>query len=216
MKHLLTTSLLAVALVSSHPTPSDAKDSSHRQKKVEHTRYRGENAALFLVRDGTATCADGRIADIQTSVSIEAFADGTQGSLGNTDTQAVVIFFSEFDGCVGGSRQAILFDPPAEYTQQQVQSASISGNFELIDDFTGDPIGNLAIDVELTGIGPTVHSNSHSVSQSGDFLFESSSVGMSREATASGSVRIEGTELIDAGPFATLSVDHSGEITVTH
>lgn len=72
------------------------------------------------------------------------------------------------------------------------------------------------IDVELDGIGPTNHINTHTRTESGDFTFRSHVNGASREATASGTVNLDGTELIDSAPSGSLSDLHSGETTVTH
>ena len=105
---------------------------------------------------------------------------------------------------------------PAEYTQNGVRSASFADSFDLVDEFSGELIGTLAFDVQLTGIGETEHDNRHSTTGSGDFVFHSHFQGKFREATASGTVNLDGVELIDAGPFATLSDLQSGSVTVTH
>jgi hypothetical protein len=94
-------------------------------------------------------------------------------------------------------------------------SASITGDFALIDDFTGESIGTLSVDLDLTGTGDTTRTNSHSVTQSGDFLFNSRFAGTFRQATISGSVSLNGDSISTAG-FAQLSDTRSGDITVTH
>jgi hypothetical protein len=127
-----------------------------------------------------------------------------------------MLFFSQFSSCTGTSREFVAFDEPTEYRQQRVQSASFAHGFDMVDVHTDEPIGNLTLDVELRGIGPTDHINTHTSSESGDFTFHSHVNGASRQATASGTVSLDGLELIDSAPSGSLSDIHSGETTVTH
>src|SRR6187455_635788 len=88
--------LLAGGLVSSHSASSDAA--------VEHMNYRGEIAQLALFQQTAITCEDGASGLLDTSVAIELFSDGLDSSLGNTETSALMLFFSEFSSCTGTSR----------------------------------------------------------------------------------------------------------------
>jgi hypothetical protein len=86
----------------------------------------------------------------------------------------------------------------------------------MVDVYTAEPIGTLTVDVELSGIGPTDHINTHTTSQSGGFTFRSHVNGASRQATASGTVQLDGRELIHSAPSGSLSDIHSKDTTVTH
>ena len=209
MKHkFVSIAVLAGGLVSSHAASSGAA--------VERMQYRGEIAQLALFQQTAITCEDGASGLLDTSVAIELFSDGVQSSLGNTEARALMLFFSEFSSCTGASRDFLALEEPAEYTQNRVHSASFADAFELTDVFTGEPMGTLILDVQLTGIGKSDHINTHSTSTSGDFAFRSHVSGVAREATASGTVNLDGRELIDSGQFAALSDIHSGDTTVTH
>jgi hypothetical protein len=209
MKHrLVVVGLLAGGLASSHSAISGAA--------VERTRFRGEIAELALFQQTEITCGDGSGGLLDRSLTIQLFADGVRSTLGDSDTRALLLFFSEFSSCTGTSRDFIAFEEPEEYSQNRVHSASFAHSFELVDVFSGDPMGTLTFDVELTGVGETGHIHTHSTSRSGDFLFHSVVNGVFREAAASGSVDLDGTELIDSGQFASLSDIRSGDMTVTH
>ena len=209
MKHkFVSIALLAGGLISTQSASSGAA--------VERMQYRGEIAQLALFQQTEITCEDGASGLLDTSVAIELFSDGVRSSLGNTETRALMLFFSEFSSCTGASRDFLALEEPAEYTQNRVQSASFADSFELTDVFTGEPMGTLILDVQLTGIGKADHINTHSTSTSGDFEFRSHVSGVAREATASGTVNLDGRELIDSGQFAALSDIHSGDTTVTH
>jgi hypothetical protein len=183
---------------------------------VERIEFRGAIAELNLFQQAEISCEDGTTGLLDTSISIELSLDGVRSSLGNSDERSLLLFFSQVSTCTGATRDVVVFDQPAEYTQNGVRSASFADSFELVDEFSGDLIGTLAFDVQLTGIGETEHDNQHSSSRSGDFVFHSHSHGMFRAATATGTVNLDGLELIDSGQFATLSDLQSGSVTVTH
>jgi hypothetical protein len=207
-RNLVAMGLLAGSLVSSHPAVGKAT--------VERVQSRGEIAWLALFDQTEIVCEDGSVGLLDTAVAMELFSDGVSSSLGDTDTEAIMLFFSEFSSCTATSREFLAFEEPEEYTQQRVQSGSFAHGFDMVDVFTAEPIGTLTVDVELTGIGPTDRINEHTSSQSGGFTFRSRVNGVSRQATASGTVHLDGTELIDAAPSASLSDIHSSDMTVTH
>lgn len=183
---------------------------------VERIDFRGAIAELNLFQQSDISCEDGTSGLLNTSISIELAQNGVRGTLGNSDESSVLLFFSQVSTCTGQTRDVVAFAEPAEYTQNGVHSASFADSFDLVDEFTGDLIGTLAFDVELTGFGETEHDNQHSSFRSGDFMFHSHSQGKFRAASASGTVNLDGLELIDAGQFATLSDLKSGNMTVTH
>jgi len=183
---------------------------------VERLEFRGAIAELNLFEQAAITCEDGTSGLLDTAISIEQALEGVHGSLANSDGRSVMLFFSQFSTCTGLGRDVVAVDEPAEYTQNGVHSASFAHSFDLVDQFSGELIGTLAFDVQLTGIGQTEHDNQHSTTTSGDFVFRSHSHGKFRAATATGTVNLDGIELIDSGQFATLSDLQSGSVTVTH
>jgi hypothetical protein len=206
-KHLVAISLFAVAFVSSHSAPSQAA--------VDRTQFRGTSADVSLSQETPLDCGDGLSGAIDTSIFIEGFSSGVRSTFGNSDSQTAIVFFSEFNSCTGEFRDAEAFETPADYNQSRVNSASLSGSFDLVD-FNGEAIGTLVVDLDWTGVGDTSRFNSHSTSKSGDFLFQSRSSGTFRSATVSGSVTLDGAELLGLASFADLSDNRSGDITVTH
>ena len=209
MKHkFVMMGMLAGGLVSSHSATSEAA--------VERMQYRGEIAQLALFQQTAITCEDGSGGLLDTSVAIELFSNGVRSSMGNLEGPALMLFFSEFSSCTGISQDFLALDEPEQYTQNRVRSASFADSFELVDVFTGEPMGTLILDVQLTGIGETGHVNTHSTSTAGDFELRSHSSGVFREAAAAGTANLDGRELIDSGQFAALSDVHSGDTIVTH
>jgi len=210
LKHnLVAVGLLAGALVSSHAADSHAK-------VVKKVKYRGQTATLALFHETEISCEGGSSGLLDTSLTMELYEDGVDSGYGYSEEPAILLFFSQYSTCTGISRDFVAFDEPAQYTQQHVQSASFADSFEMIDEYTGEPIGTLTFDVLLTGIGQTNHSNTHTSWTSGDFTFETHFNGSSREATATGTVNLDGVELINSSQFATLSDLHTAVKTVTH
>jgi hypothetical protein len=205
---LVAVGLLAGGLVLTHASSGAAA--------VERLEFRGSIAELNLFQQATISCEDGASGLLDTAISIERALNGVHGSLGNADDRSLLLFFSQVSTCTGETRDVVVFAEPAEYAQNGVHSASFADSFDLIDEFSGDLIGTLAFDVQLTGFGETEHDNRHSLSRSGDFVFHAHSQGKFRAASASGTVSLDGLELIDSGQFATLSELQSGSITVTH
>jgi len=200
--------LLAGGLVSSHSASSDAA--------VEQMQYRGEMAQLALFQQNEITCENGASGLLDTSVAIELFFDGVRSSLGNTETGSLMLFFSEYSSCTGASQDFLALEEPTEYTQNGVQSAHFADSYELVDVYTEEPMGTLTLDVLLTGIGQTHHVNSHSEWSCGNFDYQSHSNGVFRQAAASGTVDLDGRELIDSGQFASLSDIRAGKASVTY
>jgi hypothetical protein len=124
--------------------------------------------------------------------------------------------FSQRTSCTGISREFVALEETAEYRQQRVNSASFAHSFDMVDVFTGDAIGTLTLDVELDGVGPTGYINTHTRSTSGDFTFHSHVNGAFRQAIASGTVDLDGIELIGSDQSCDLSDIHSGDTTITH
>lgn len=205
---LVAIGLLAGALVSSHSATSEAA--------VERVQFRGEIATLSLFKQSEVLCEDGEAGTLDTSVSLQLFADGVRSNRGNSDTKTIMVFFSQFNSCTAERLEFIGLEEPAEYRQQRVKSASFAHTFDMLDEFTGDPIGTLTLDLELTGVGPTGRINEHTRTESGGFTFHSHVNGAFREATASGTLTLDDLDLSDASHTGSLTDVHSGDITITH
>jgi hypothetical protein len=199
---------LAFATIICSAARSDAAD-------VTRTKFKDESAFASFSSSEEITCADGSTGFIDTSISINAFANVTQSTFGNSQGTSVFASFFEFDSCTGEFSSAFAFDADAEYDQTKVDSASIDATFELIDDSTLEPIGTLAVDIDLTGTGDTTRFNSRSTTQSGDFIFKFRSQGSFREATIAGSVSLDGEDLTGLSQSAQLSTTRSGDMTVS-
>jgi hypothetical protein len=209
MKHSwVAAGLLAAGFVLTRASSSSAA--------AEHLQMKGEIAELNLFQQDEISCDDGTSGLLDTALTIELSRDGVHGTRGNSSGSSVLLFFSQVSTCTGQTRDVVVVDEPAEYAQNGVHSASFADSFELVDEFTGELIGTLSFDVQLTGFGETEHDHRHSTTSSGDFVFHSHFNGKFRQASASGTVNLDGVELIDSGPFATLSELESGSVTVTH
>jgi hypothetical protein len=182
---------------------------------VERMQYRGEIAGLSLFDVAEITCEDGSAGGVHTSVWLQLFSEGARGTLGSSETRAVMLFFSQLNTCTATSREFHAFEEPEYYRQQRVQSADVAHSFDMVDVFTGEPIGTLTLDVELRGIGPTNHINTHTTERSGDRTFRSHVNGANRQATATGTVDLDGIELIGSDQSGNLTDLHSGDITIS-
>jgi hypothetical protein len=199
---------LAFASVASLAASSDAAD-------VTRTRFKDESASVSFFATEEITCEDGTTGFIDTSITINAFEQVVSSTFGNSEGSSVFASFFEFDSCTSEFVSAFAFDDSAEYDQSRVESASITATFDLVDDFTLEPIGTLSADIDLTGTGDTTRTNSRSTTQSGDFTFKFRSQGTFREATISGTISLDGEDLTGLSQSAQLSNTRSGDMTVS-
>jgi hypothetical protein len=190
-------------------------DSSSSEAATSRIQSKGETAQVSLFESTAITCDDGSTSFLDTSLFIQGAESGVRSSFGNSNTETILLFYSDFNGCTGEFNSAVVFEDAADFDQTRVNSASIAGDFELIN-FDGTPIGTLSVDLDLTGVGDITRSNSHSITQSGNFVFNSRFAGTFREATIAGTVSLDGDPISTAGGFAQLSDTRSGDITVSH
>jgi hypothetical protein len=206
--NLIAVSALASALVSSVVTPSWAA--------VSRTTFRGENVNASFFTQTAITCDDGSSGSLDTSFFVIGFSQVVRSTSGNTDGSTLFVSFSELNTCTQAFRSAFNTVNDPDYEQRRTDSASLAGAFDLIDDATGEPIGTLTMDLDLTGTGATTRSNSHSTVHSGDFLFVSRAAGTFRQANVSGTLSLDGVEFVGGFQFAQLAENRSGDLTVTH
>jgi hypothetical protein len=120
-----------------------------------------------------------------------------------------------FDGCTFAFGFGTGFITNPVFKQNNVTSATLTGTFTVFDDFTGALLATVNADVTWTGVGTVNRSHSTSTSNVGPFVFTSRQIGTSRSATVSGTLTVNGLDMVPFAQFAALADSKSGNVNVT-
>jgi hypothetical protein len=184
-----------------------------RAEVIEKARFKGNFAFAFFSQDTPITCEDGSAGTLNTTVSVSGneFVSRSR-QFPDTATNTLFINASRFDSCTGigvfGQAQV-----DNVFTQDGLQSATMVATVTLTD-FEGNPVGTVAVNLTLEGTGFTSRNSFHNRFQfegpEGPIVVITHGKGTSRNVTASGSVVLDGVELIGAFVSGNLSQNSSG------
>jgi hypothetical protein len=194
-------------LVTSWAVPSSAAI-------ISKTKFKSESVNASFFESTPITCDDGSLGSVDTSVFVGAFEQVVKSTLSIPSTSEAFASFFQFNTCTGTSVSAFQNVPNPDYEQTGTNSATLNVTFELVDSTTGTFLGFLDVGLVFTGVGTTTRQNSHSITQSGDFVFKFRSIGEFRNAAVSGAITFNGENLVDGVQFAQLSDVSSGDMTV--
>lgn len=171
------------------------------------TRYqvKGQNAnASFYQYDGCNS----------TDLYVFAADSVTKDAPGAPTSQKEAnIYYSNYNYCTGTGSYGYGSSQNATFTTKQLDSASLNGTF-TVTEFSGDTSGTsktLNVALTWTGTGDTYRGNSHSHFQGPGYSSNSRYVGAYRDAQVSGSVTLDGKNLIsNLTSYASLNSSTSG------
>jgi hypothetical protein len=168
-----------------------------------HTRSQGEGVSADFSSVDTSTCALG----IETAVHVTgsqgviALADvcGRGGdqvkSVTTEQSNVVAVLVIVYDRCLAAEVLSVTGTGEADelHVSQNFKTASLRAAFEGIDDF--DQPVSIAVDLVWTGVGQKEHTGDHvNTSNGGLGKFVYTSSGTIRDAVATGSVVVGGTD----------------------
>ncbi|BAZ49409.1 hypothetical protein NIES4103_20210 [Nostoc sp. NIES-4103] len=151
-----------------------------------------------------------------TYVDVSAFNNLTKSAPGApTSQEGAYLSYSTYNYCNGTYSYGYGFSDTADVTiSNSLQSASLTGTFTLYDYYLGT---SQTAEVNLTwaGTGNTYRSNSVSRYQGPGYLSNYRSRSTSRDATVTGSVTINGTNVISGlSSYASISSSNSGSLNI--
>lgn len=152
----------------------------------------------------------------QTGVSIFAADNVTRTSPGAPTAQKEAhLYYWNYNFCTGasssggGSSQNFTFT-----SSKQLDTAKLNGTFTVNDYNTGDT-KEIAVDLTWTGTGDISRGNSHSRYQGAGYSSNYRSVGSYRQADVSGSVTLNGTNLLNGlTGYGNLNSSNSGSLEI--
>ncbi|BAZ31851.1 hypothetical protein NIES4074_43240 [Cylindrospermum sp. NIES-4074] len=175
---------------------------------TEQYKFKGESAsASFSQYDGCNS----------TYVGVYAFDNVTKDAPGAPTSQTGAnLYYSSYDYCTGVGSYGYGYSENATFTSSNsLQSASLSGSFTLYD-YSSAVNKTAAVDLTWTGTGDLFRGNSHSTYQGPGYRSSYRSVGAYRDASVTGTVTVDGTNLIANVPsYGSLSSSNNGSLFIT-
>ncbi len=177
-------------------------------------QFKGQSAyASFSQYDGCNS----------TSVNVYAFDNVTRSAPGApTSQKEASLYYSNYNYCNGTGSYGYGSSPKATFTSDNsLKSATLNGTFTVNDYQSGNDNSSgttKTVDVALTwtGTGDTFRGNSHSHSQGPGYTSNYRSVGAYRDAQVSGSVTLDGTNLIsNLSSYGSLNSSNSGSVQIS-
>ncbi|WP_026736546.1 hypothetical protein [Fischerella sp. PCC 9605] len=153
----------------------------------------------------------------ETSVYVSAYSNITKSQPGApTSQKEAFVSYSNYNYCTGeGSYGYGSITNPNFTINNSLSSASLNDTFTVYDYLSGT---NKTVNVALTwtGTGDTYRGNYHSHNQGPGYIYKYRGVGAWRDAQVSGSVTLDGTNLIANLPlsYAQLGSSNSGSLEI--
>jgi hypothetical protein len=175
---------------------------------TDQYKFKGESAsAYFSQYDGCNS----------SYVSVYGFDNVTKDAPGApTSQKGAYLYYSSYNYCTGVGSYGSGSSQDATFTiGNSLQSASLSGTFTL-DDYSSAVNKTAAVDLTWTGTGDIFRGNNHGTYQGPGYRSNYRSVGSNRDASVTGTVTVDGTNLIANLPsFGSLSSSNSGSLFIT-
>jgi len=212
-----TTSVLAFAV--SVTATTIGTSGAARAAVFEQLNTKGNSALAFFDQMTPIACADGTTGTEETFVGLSANATVSRSrQLPDTDTKTVFAVASRSDSCTGDFTVGSTTLDNA-FTQTALQTATIAATFKLTD-FDGNVVDTLIVNLTLDGTGTATMNNIHDRFEfdgpDGPVVVTEHSIGKERLAIPSGSVVLDGTELIGTFFSGALQMVRSGSIQIEH
>ncbi len=151
-----------------------------------------------------------------TSVGVFASDNVTKNSPGApTSQKGAYLYYSNYNFCNGESSYGDGFSPNVTFSSNNsLNSATLNGAI-AINDYSSGTTKTVDVALTWTGTGDTYRGNSHSHNQGPGFTSNYRYVGSYRDAQVSGSVTLDGKNLIaNLTSYASLNSSNSGSIEI--
>ncbi len=185
--------------------------------EVSKYQFVGPSASARFHRVTPTLCSSGALSykDETIYVAGAKFRERIDG-VASPDFPSYVTIFS-FNGCNGVYSFGSADLTSVDFSQAEVQRASLSGRADVPDFTTGASLGTVIVDMLLNGDGPTLKDGGHTNTDYGSYRVIEVWQGKARSATFSGSVTLAGAELgpYFEAPINALTSGHYVSTTIT-
>jgi hypothetical protein len=185
---------------------------------IDHETFKGTFAFANFSIDAAETCADGTAGDLNTS----AFVDGNQARtssrlFGNDATNSVTITVVAFDSCTGLSTFAF-GQVNGGFTVSTTRLATMNATIPLIDP-DGNPAGTatVALTLKRTLLTSVFNDHTKEIEQdtgTGTVIVQEHENGKDAEANATGSLLVNGAQLIGGFTSAGIVQESTGSVDI--
>jgi hypothetical protein len=149
---------------------------------------------------------------IGTSIALFAAQELTRNNGTKTTSSEVILGITKIDVCNGSLVDDLLTLQSLVTFEGNTNSATLE-SVVVMQDALGDVV-NVPVSLTLTGIGPTVHDNTHERIEQGNTRIHIHHNGRSRDAAAEGS--IDGQDVAGTVGNVTLTTEKEATVTLIH
>lgn len=206
-------SLAAIALLS---LTASAGVAAAAGTTTQQDTFKGDQVVANFSQDIPIDCGDGFIGSDHTGIILlgNELTQRSEFNPQQLDQIEVLVFLR--NSCTGEFHfgSAIITDPDFRINAQQ--RATMSGTVAVTDFFTGESLGTVDFDLLATGVGDVTRSQTHGQFTFGTVDVVQHSVGAFRSAAVTGSITLNGEELIGSFTNGSIGRTRSGNLVIRH
>jgi hypothetical protein len=186
---------------------------------VDHETFKGVFAFANFSADTPETCADGTAGTLSTFVNVDGNQARTSSRLFPSQSlNSVTVSISTVDTCTGLSG-LLSGQVSGGFTAQTIRAATITATVPLIDDVSGNSAGTATVALSLKATLVSSIFNDHTketqlVTPSGTLTIQEHETGKSADASATGSVVVNGVQFIGGFTGAGIVQDSTGSVDI--
>lgn len=169
-------------------------------------QFKGQNASASFYQSDNCSYTD---------VYVSAFDNVTKSGPGAPTSQTGVYFYySSYNYCTGTQFYGDGFSENVSFTSSKLNSAALNATFPVYD-YSSGATKTATVNLNWTGTGDTYRGKSQSRYQGPGYTSSYRSTGSSRDAQVSGSVTLDGTNLIaNLTSYGSLSSSTNGSLEI--
>jgi len=169
-------------------------------------QFKGNNASAYFYQSDDCSYTD---------VSVNGFDNVTKSGPGAPVSQTgAYLYYSTYNFCTGTQSYGYGFGDNVTFTSNKLNSATLNGTFTVYDYYSGAS-KTATVNLTWTGTGDTYRGKYQSRSQGPGYTSIYRSSGSSRDADVTGTVTLNGTDLIaNLTSSGSLSTSSNGSLEI--
>jgi len=185
---------------------------------IDHETFKGEFAFANFSIDTPETCADGTAGTLNTFVAVSGSQSRTSSRVFPAESlNSVSVFVDTFDTCTGLSTFAF-GQVSGGFTASTTRSATLNATVPLADDL-GNSAGTATVALTLKGTIITSVFNNHTKETqlntgTGTLIVQEHETGKSADASATGSVVVNGVQFISGFTGGGIVQESTGSVDI--
>jgi hypothetical protein len=186
---------------------------------VDHETFKGVFAFANFSIDTAQTCADSTAGTLNTFVNVFGNQSRTSSRLFPSESlNSVSVSISTFDTCTGLST-LLSGQVSGGFTSSTIRTATLTATVPLIDDVSGNSAGTATVALSLKSTLVSSIFNDHTKetqlnTPTGILIVQEHETGKSADATATGSLVVNGVQFIGGFTSAGIVQNSSGSVDI--